>query len=125
MSLSFEILLINLFMTEFLSFLQTSRPIIHLILHLLVPFLLAQFSSKPKRVFLIMIATMLVDLDHLFANPLYDPSRCSIGFHPLHTIYIQPLYVLLCFYPKTKWIGVGLVIHMVLDLFDCIWMKSF
>ena len=31
-----------------------------------------------------MMATMLVDLDHLFADPIYDPDRCSIGFHPLH-----------------------------------------
>lgn len=112
-------------MTEFLTFLQTSRSSIHLILHVLVPFLVAQFSSKPKLAFLILVATMLVDLDHLLANPLYDPNRCSIGFHPLHTIYVQPLYVLMCFYPKTKWIGIGLLIHMGLDLLDCFWMKSF
>ena len=30
-------------------------------------------------------ATMLVDLDHLLATPLYNPDRCSLGFHPLHT----------------------------------------
>ena len=28
--------------------------------------------------------TMMVDLDHLIADPIFDPQRC-IGFHPLHS----------------------------------------
>ncbi len=43
---------------------------------------------------------MLVDIDHLLATPVYDPNRCSIGFHPLHGFYPIALYVLLCFIPK-------------------------
>ena len=31
-----------------------------------------------------MLATMVVDLDHLLADPILDPQRCGIGFHPLH-----------------------------------------
>ena len=34
----------------------------------------------------------LIDLDHLLADPVYAPDRCSIGFHPLHT---APAVVLL------------------------------
>ena len=30
----------------------------------------------------------------LVADPLYDPNRCSIGFHPLHTAPAVALYVL-------------------------------
>ena len=28
-----------------------------------------------------MLTTMLIDLDHLLANPVFDPDRCSINFH--------------------------------------------
>jgi len=66
-----------------------------------------------------MIATMFVDLDHLLATPIYDPSRCSIGFHPLHTVVPIVVYGLLCFIPKTRYIGIGLVTHMLLDSIDC------
>jgi len=66
-----------------------------------------------------MIATMAVDLDHLLANPIYDPQRCSIGFHPLHGILAITIYLLLCFIPRTRLIGIGLTIHMALDFLDC------
>ena len=66
-----------------------------------------------------MMATMLVDLDHLLANPIYDPQRCSIGFHPLHEPWLMILYGLLCVVPQTRVVGIGLVVHMVLDSIDC------
>jgi len=66
-----------------------------------------------------MMATMLVDLDHLLASPIYDPARCSIGFHPLHSWLPMALYCLLISNPKTRLIGLGLVIHMLLDSLDC------
>lgn len=61
---------------------------IHILLHFAVPLLvaLAFYRDRWKNATLIMVATMLVDLDHLLADPIYDPQRCSIGFHPLHTI---------------------------------------
>ncbi len=66
-----------------------------------------------------MMLTMLVDLDHLLANPIYDASRCSINFHPLHGFIPIAVYSLLSFIPKTRLIGIGLVIHMALDSIDC------
>lgn len=66
-----------------------------------------------------MMATMAVDLDHLLAVPMYDPNRCSIGFHPLHSYYAIGVYVILLFFPKTRLVGIGLVIHMILDYIDC------
>jgi len=64
---------------------------------------------------------MLVDIDHLFANPIYDPQRCSINFHPLHRFYAIGIYIILSFQKSTvaRYIGIGLVIHMVLDSIDC------
>ena len=66
-----------------------------------------------------MILTMLVDIDHLLANPIYDPLRCSIGFHPLHQNIAIIIYLAFCFIPKLKYLGIGLLIHMALDSVDC------
>ncbi len=66
-----------------------------------------------------MAATMLVDLDHLLANPVYDPERCSIGFHPMHGLLPIALYIAICLVPKLRYVGMGLVIHMALDWVDC------
>lgn len=94
----------------------------HLVLHLAVPVAVAWlfFRSDFKRAALVMFSTMLIDLDHLLADPIVDPNRCSVGFHPLHSYWILPLYVLLCFFPKTRLIGLGLVIHIALDWLECI-----
>jgi hypothetical protein len=94
---------------------------LHLALHFLIPAVLAGvfFRKNWKVAYLIMIATMLVDLDHLFATPIYDPNRCSIGFHPMHRLWPIALYVVLCFVPKMRIAGIGLTVHMVLDALDC------
>ena len=65
---------------------------------------------------------MLVDIDHLWATPIYAPARCSIGFHVFHTWPAISVYVLLFLYPKTRLVALGLLIHMFLDGTDCIWM---
>jgi hypothetical protein len=94
---------------------------LHLALHFLVPAILASlfFRKSWKVAYLIMIATMLVDVDHIFANPIYDPNRCSIGFHPLHKLWSIVIYIVLCFVPKTRLAGIGLTVHMALDALDC------
>ena len=94
---------------------------LHLSLHLVVPLVVVGlfFKKDWKIAYFIMLSTMLVDLDHLLANPIYDPNRCSIGFHPLHQPWFMTFYFILSFYPKTRFIGIGLVIHMVLDAIDC------
>jgi len=68
-----------------------------------------------------MLATMLVDLDHLLATPIFDPGRCSINFHPLHTYWAMAVYVVLLFFKKTRIIAVGLLFHMLTDFIDCQW----
>ena len=72
-----------------------SFALLHLPLHFLLPGLVAWLGFRPRwrRAWLIMVATMLVDLDHLLADPIYDPGRCSIGFHPLHKGWAIGLYL--------------------------------
>lgn len=66
-----------------------------------------------------MLAGLVIDLDHLLANPIYDPGRCSVGFHPLHTEFPIGLYGLMLMHPKTRVVGIGLCAHILLDSIDC------
>lgn len=63
---------------------------------------------------------MMIDLDHLISNPIYDPDRCSIGFHPLHGLLPIGFYIALCAIPRVRLLGVGLLIHVGLDALDCL-----
>ena len=97
----------------------------HILLHLLVPLAVALVAAprvgrSVGYLLAVMLATMLVDLDHLLATPIYDPLRCSIGFHPLHSLPAIGLYVGMAFLARTRWVGVGLLIHMALDAIDCV-----
>ena len=67
-----------------------------------------------------MLSTMVIDLDHLLADPIYDPGRCSIGFHPLHKVFPIAMYVAALAHPKTRLVGLGLCIHIALDGLDCL-----
>jgi len=100
---------------------------LHIAIHLLVPALVAiwVFPENKYRVFLILASTMLVDLDHLLASPIYDPSRCSIGFHPLHGYIAIGGYGLMLLHKKSRLVGLGLMIHMLLDVSECIVMDKF
>lgn len=102
------------------------RPIIHIVLHVAVPGLTARwaFADRWKKAWVVMVATMVVDLDHLLAVPIFDPQRCSIGFHPLHAYGMLPIYLGLWAWPRTRLVGAGLVIHMGLDWIDCLWMAN-
>ena len=100
---------------------MTLSGAIHLLLHVAVPIAVAVASVRKEwlRPTVIMLATMLVDVDHLLATPIYDPNRCSIGFHPLHSAWAIAMYLLLLVPKPTRWVGVGLCIHMALDAADC------
>lgn len=101
------------------------RPTFHLLLHLIVPAAVAGvlFRKDFWKAWLTMMVTMLVDLDHLLADPVYDPGRCSIGFHPLHQYPAIAAYAVMTAWPKLRLLGIGLIIHMALDGVDCAWMQ--
>jgi hypothetical protein len=97
---------------------------IHYGLHFLFPGLIAYifFKKNWKTVWLIFIATMLIDLDHLLANPIFDPNRCSINFHPFHSYIAAMVYIVLLFLKKTRIIAIGLLLHLLTDYLDCFWL---
>ncbi len=97
---------------------------LHLLIHVLLPGAVARLYFKEKwlRAWLIMVLTMAVDLDHLLANPIFDPYRCSIGFHPLHSYPALAVYTIFSFIPATRIVGIGLLLHMAVDFGDCLLM---
>jgi hypothetical protein len=96
--------------------------LVHYGFHLLVPLAISILFYKKnwKLVYLIFIGTMLIDLDHLLANPIFDASRCSINFHPLHSFYAIGCYSVLVFPKKTRILAIGLLFHILADYLDCI-----
>lgn len=112
---------------------------IHVALHFIVPVgvALTFYRSRWRNATVLLIATMIVDIDHLLADPIYDPNRCSIGFHPLHTTPAIVIYAALFALPLIlgrendgtgvrltarvlHLVGLGLLIHMALDWIDCV-----
>jgi len=100
------------------------QPAFHYFCHFGLPVLVALWFFKPhwKKVTLILWLTMLVDLDHLLATPLFDACRCSINFHPLHSYPAIGIYILLLFIPKCRLVAIGLLMHMATDQLDC-WLS--
>lgn len=109
---------------------------LHILLHFLFPLIIATvfFSASWLRVFLLLLSAFVIDLDHLLADPVYDPMRCSIGFHPLHSDIAIACYALLFVFSCSHQVGrslfgrhrlsvnliaIGLAIHIVLDALDC------
>ncbi|WP_289024398.1 DUF6122 family protein [uncultured Salegentibacter sp.] len=101
----------------------------HYFLHFIAIGAIAWFYDKKnwKKNWLILLATMAVDIDHIFATPLFDPMRCGIGYHPLHSHFAIISYALGAVFIKNKlWklIFIGLLFHMLTDFIDCLWMFS-
>ena len=96
--------------------------IVHYGFHFLVPLAISIFFYKKswKLVYLLFIGTMLLDLDHLLASPIFDSSRCSINFHPLHSFYAIGVYTIMLIPKKIRVLGIGLLLHMFTDYLDCI-----
>ena len=122
------------------------QTVIHYFLHLIFPGIIAWFFFREhwKKAYLIMLATMLVDLDHVFVcthmfpetggfqfvsishfyqcDLIFVHDRCSIGFHPLHSYLAIGIYILMLFVKRLRWVALGLVLHMLTDFQDCLWM---
>ncbi|AXT19547.1 hypothetical protein D7030_10235 [Flavobacteriaceae bacterium AU392] len=97
---------------------------LHYGVHFIVPIIIALLFYKNKFIIalIIMLSTMLIDLDHLLATPIFDANRCSINFHPLHSSIAITLYIILLIPKKTRLLGIGLCIHILADSIDCLFM---
>ena len=88
-----------------------------MILHFFVPFMVAKICWRENwvRLFIIMMWTITIDLDHLLSDPIFDPNRCSLGFHTLHSWPAILIYLAGLLTSLVRIVASGLLIHMVLD----------
>lgn len=105
------------------------QTFVHYFLHFIAVGAIAYWYDKEhwKRNWLILIGTLMIDLDHLLAAPIFDPNRCGIGFHPLHSEIAIGIYILGAIFVKhriIKLIFIGLLFHILTDSIDCFWLFS-
>ncbi len=96
--------------------------LIHILASILLVFVIRFFDKKTdiRRIFVLVLGSNLIDLDHFLANPIYSPSRCSINFHPLHSWYMLPVYILGSFWKDYRYLFFGIMLHLILDGIDCL-----
>ncbi|MCA0132259.1 DUF6122 family protein [Winogradskyella alexanderae] len=98
------------------------KPLVHYGIHFLLPLAFALLFYKKiwGKAYLIMLFAFLIDLDHLLASPIFNPNRCSINYHPLHSYYAITVYLVMLIPNKTRLIALGLAAHIIADSADCL-----
>ena len=108
------------------------QTVLHYGGHWLVPFVFAFVFARVlwreewKRLGAVMIAANLIDLDHLLADPIFDPNRCSVGFHMLHGWEAGVVYAIMLCVPRwwVRALGFGALWHLLVDWGDCLAMSG-
>ncbi|MEP0191109.1 MAG: DUF6122 family protein [Erythrobacter sp.] len=99
------------------------QPFLHYGGHWLVPFAIGWLIWRENwlRAGLVIASANVIDLDHLLADPIFDPNRCSIGFHLLHGWIAGIAYLLLLLVPRwwVRAFAVGAMWHLAVDWGDC------
>jgi len=104
------------------------------LLHYILPFIIFEFYKNNKMLFGLLIAN-LIDLDHIYLRlvgkiSFFESacnnvgSNCSFGMYPLHSIWFCILGIFLALFLLFKnknlkligWIGIGIIIHLFLDI---------
>lgn len=101
------------------------QSFVHYSLHFILPLLVAWLFYKNHlwKTYAVFLLTMLIDLDHLLATPVFNPCRCSINFHPMHSYWAIAVYFILLFPKQTRVIAIGLLMHIAADAIDCVMMN--
>ena len=100
------------------------QPFLHYGGHWLVPFLIARaiWPANRLRAGLVIASANFIDIDHLLADPIFDPNRCSIGFHLLHGWEAALGFAALLFVPRwwVRAFGIGALWHLAVDYGECL-----
>lgn len=100
------------------------QPILHYGGHWLVPFAIGWLIWRERwwQAGLVIASANLIDLDHLLADPIFDPNRCSVGFHLLHGWEAALVYLAMLAIPRwwVRGMAVGALWHLTVDWGDCV-----
>ena len=75
-------------------------------------------NLNPNYIDLVLVlSSNLIDLDHLFSNPIYHPKRNPFITHFLHKRWKVAIIfsILVLFYRPLMFLGIGLLLHFFLD----------
>lgn len=99
------------------------QPFLHYSGHFIAPFAIGWifWRNRWRLAGMVMLAANLIDLDHLLAVPIFDPARCSIGCHALHTLPAAAVYAAMLLVPRwwARALGLGALWHLAVDWGDC------
>ena len=92
--------------------------------HWLVPFAIGWIIWREKwwQAGLVIASANLIDLDHFLADPIFDPSRCGIGFHLLHGWEAALAFAAMLIVPRwwVRAFALGALWHLAVDYGDCL-----
>ena len=74
-----------------------------------------------KKVLFQLLLSNLIDLDHLFASSVFEPTRCSVNNHVFHSFFAFPVY-LLGLLSKYRYFFIGVIAHLLIDYLGCLYI---
>ncbi len=100
------------------------RFCIHYGIHFIIPIVIGYFFFKDYRLkaIVVLLSAIIIDADHILASPIFDPNRCSINFHPLHSYWAIGIYFSFIFFKKLRIYGIALLLHIIADICDCLFI---
>lgn len=78
-----------------------------------------KINFNQRLVLIQILLANLIDFDHLLSSPIYEPGRCSINNHLLHSYFIFPLYFIGLF-SRYRYFFTSLILHLVIDYIGCL-----
>ena len=91
----------------------------HIPFHFILPYIIFRFRGDRIEFVLLEVANG-IDLDHLFAEVVFDPMRCSLTTHLLHSWEAAVFYLILCFVARVRALGYGALLHLLVDAPNCL-----
>jgi hypothetical protein len=95
--------------------------IIHLLFNILIFFIIDKIGFNLNSAdFIFMLASNLIDLDHLRSKPIFKPGRNSFKTHLLHKQWklVTVLSFIILFIRPISFLGLGILLHFLLDILD-------
>ena len=103
---------------------EALQALLHYGGHWLAPFAIGWLLWREYgwRAGLVIASANAIDLDHLLADPIFDPERCSIGFHLLHGWEAALAYLAMLLIPRwwVRAFALGALWHLAVDYGDCV-----
>ncbi len=90
----------------------------HVPVHFILPLVIFYYRRDRVELLLLEVANA-IDLDHLLAATVFDPMRCSLTTHFLHSWQAALVYLVMCGIRPVRFFGIGALLHLAIDAPNC------